>query len=251
MDQLEDLSPSYFASAPAGLFYTGLLCKTVRAMDLPGSSGDVLAQRTRARIFACLVERRAPASTEELAGRLGLHPNGVRRHLKLLRGAGLVERRRSRGQRGRPGDRWLVAAGARPGGEKPSGYADLARWLARAIPAGPGRLRDIERTGREIGRELAPPDPGDPVESFRAAIAALGFDPVLEVDGEGGFSCRLENCPYRESVRENAEVVCGLHRGLTVGLLAELDPGATLVRFEPRDPQRAGCLIAVARAGSG
>ncbi|HEX8959132.1 MAG TPA: helix-turn-helix domain-containing protein, partial [Solirubrobacterales bacterium] len=91
-------------------------------MDLPGSSGDVLAQPTRARIFALLVERRGAIGTEALAEQLDLHPNGVRRHLERLHRAGLVERRRSRGERGRPGDRWSVAAGAHPGGERPSGY---------------------------------------------------------------------------------------------------------------------------------
>jgi predicted ArsR family transcriptional regulator len=218
-------------------------------MDLPHSS-DLLAQPTRARIFAWLVDHRSAVGTEELAKRLGLHPNGVRRHLERLHQAGLVERGRARGEVGRPGDRWLVAAGAHPGGERPSGYADLARWLARAIPAGPGRLREVERTGREIGRELAPAE-GDAVESFREVVAALGFQPSMDVHREGGFTCRLENCPYRLSVRENQDVVCGLHRGITEGLLEELDAGARLVRFEPHDPDRAGCVIDVAGAGAG
>ncbi len=219
-------------------------------MDLPGSTEDALAQPTRARIFALLMEHRSEVRTEELAERLDLHPNGVRRHLERLREAGLVERRREQGERGRPSDRWSVAAGAHPGGEQPTAYADLAGWLARAIPAGRGRLREIERTGREIGVELAPEDVGDPVEAFRQTIAALGFQPVLEVGADGSFACRLENCPYRDSVRQNADVVCTLHRGITAGLLAELNPEAKLTRFEPHDPDRAGCLVEVVGPGS-
>src|SRR5947199_318515 len=65
------------------------------------------------------------------------------------------------------------------------------------------------------------------------------------IEGENGFSCRLGNCPYRDSVKENQAVVCGLHRGITAGILTELDPGAKLTGFEPRDPERAGCLIEV------
>lgn len=219
-------------------------------MDLPSGSDDALAQRTRARIFAQLVERRSAAGTEELAGLLGLHPNGVRRHLERLREAGLVERQRRRGSRGRPADRWLVAAGARPGGERPSGYADLARWLARATPSGPSRLRAIERAGREIGRELAPASAEDPAEDFRSVVAALGFQPKVAPKDGGGFACTLENCPYRASVRENPDVVCTLHRGITVGLLAEIEPKARLIRFEPHDPDRAGCLVEVERPES-
>jgi predicted ArsR family transcriptional regulator len=219
-------------------------------MDLPVSTDDVLSQRTRARIFAWLVRHQVAASTEELARGLDLHPNGIRRHLEILSEAGLVERRLSKGRRGRPGDLWLVAAGAHPGGERPAGYGDLARWLARAIPAGRNRLREVERAAREIGSELAPKDElEDPIEGFRQVIAALGFQPDLDVAADGGFVCRLENCPYRDSVRENPDVVCALHRGITTGLLAELMPGAKLERFEPHDPELAGCVVGVAGPG--
>lgn len=215
-------------------------------MDLRPNTDGVLAQRTRADIFSWLVEQRAPASTEAIAGALELHPNGVRRHLERMQEAGLLERSRSKGRRGRPGDLWSVAPGAAPTGEPPTGYADLARWLARAIPPGRNRLREVEKAGRDIGRELAPDGhPGDPVEGFRQAFASLGFSPELEMRGEDGFVCRLENCPYRASVMENQEVVCALHKGITSGLLAELLPNTKLTRFEPHDPERAGCVVAV------
>ncbi|HET9163386.1 MAG TPA: helix-turn-helix domain-containing protein [Solirubrobacterales bacterium] len=219
-------------------------------MDLPRPSEDALAQPTRAQIFAFLVERRGPAGTEEIAEHFSRHPNGVRRHLERLEEGGFVTRGRVRGGQGRPRDSWAVSPDAHPGGSRPRAYADLARWLARATPAGPTRLRELERRGREIGRELAPAPDGDPVELFRDTIAALGFQPALDVKAEGGFTCSLENCPYRDSARENADVVCTLHRGITDGILAELDPEAELVRFEPRDPERAGCLVEVSGGAS-
>ena len=218
-------------------------------MDLPSGSSRLLAQPTRARIFAQLVECRTAVSTGEVAKRLGKHPNGVRRQLERLHEAGLVQRLQSKGTRGRPGDLWAVASGARPNGGDPSDYANLARWLARATPSGPSRLRIIENTGREIGRELAPERTDDPVESFRAVFAALGFQPMIEID-DGGFTCTLENCPYRASVRENPDVICTLHRGLSAGLLSKLDPNAKLTRFEPHDPDRAGCVVGVGGMGS-
>jgi predicted ArsR family transcriptional regulator len=214
-------------------------------MDLPQPVDSVLAQPTRAQIFSFLVERRGPAGTEEVAEHFGLHPNGVRRHLERLEECGFVTRSQVRIAHGRPRDSWAVSADAQPGGIRPRAYADLARWLARAIPVGPTRLREIERTGREIGRELAPATGEDPVELFRDTITALGFQPTLEVKAEGGFTCSLGNCPYRDSARESADVVCTLHRGITAGILEELDPKAKLVRFEPHDPERAGCLIEV------
>jgi predicted ArsR family transcriptional regulator len=212
-------------------------------MDVPGQSGEALAQPTRARLFAELVRLRRPAGTEELAERLGLHPNGVRRHLELLCEAGLVARERTTGERGRPRDRWLVDPAASPGGERPAAYADLATWLARAVPAKPARLRELERSGREIGRELAPAAVGDPLDALRGTLAALGFRPEAEVLAGGRLRCRLGNCPYRDSARVNADAVCGLHRGITAGLLDRIEPAARLAVFERHDPERAGCLI--------
>lgn len=208
----------------------------------------LLAQPTRARLFAKLRERRRAATTEELATALGLHVNGVRRHLEQMHRGGLLERARTRHGRGRPRDEWSIASGARPDGEAPRGYGDLARWLARAAPAGPDGVRRVERTGQEVGRDLVEGPSDDPPEAFRQTFAALGFQPEVELGSDGAITARLCNCPYRDTVRENPDLICMLHRGVTAGVLDTLDPGARLVRFEPHDPDRAGCEVEVAPA---
>ena len=213
-------------------------------MDLPVPAEDALAQPTRAQIFTFLVEKRGPAGTEEVAEHFGLHPNGIRRHLERLLEGGFVTRGRVRAGQGRPRDSWAVSPEAHPGGQRPRAYSDLAGWLARAIPANATRLREIERTGEEIGRELAPSPSGDSARDLTDALAALGFEPTLS-QTEDGFTCCLGNCPYRDSVRQNQAVVCGLHRGITKGILDQLDPRAKLVEFEPRDPDSAGCVVGV------
>ena len=213
-------------------------------MDLPTRPDDALAQRTRAQLFTVLNDLRRPASTDELAERLGLHPNGVRVHLDRLREAGLVTRERPRQARGRPRDMWMVAPDARPGGDPPSAYADLGRWLARTIAPGKTRLRAIEAVGREIGRDLAPQ--GDALSAekkMHAALVSLGFQPEREIDPRGKLTYRLCNCPYRDVVRESQPVVCTLHRGMTRGLIDAIAPRTRLAGFVPRDPDAAGCLI--------
>ena len=212
-------------------------------MDLPTRPDDALAQPTRARLFAVLGELRQPTSTDELAERLGLHPNGVRVHLERLREGGLVARDRTRRGRGRPRDMWTVAPDAQPGGDPPTAYADLGRWLARAIAPGKTRLRAVENTGREIGRDLAPEGGGSGEEMMHATLISLGFQPEREPDPEGQLTYRLRNCPYRDAVRENQPVVCTLHRGITRGLLDTIAPETKLAGFVPRDPDTAGCLI--------
>jgi predicted ArsR family transcriptional regulator len=206
--------------------------------------GDVLAQPTRAQLFALLGELRRPAGTLELAERLELHPNGVRIHLERMEQAGLVARAQFRERRGRPPDAWTIAPDANPGGTAPRAYQDLGRWLARALRARPRGLRSIEDTGREIGRELAP-EGAVAAAAFEASLTALGFQPTAEVGPDDGVKYCLRNCPYSDAVRENQPAICALHKGITRGLLDMLAPDAKLAGFEPHDPDRAGCTIEV------
>jgi predicted ArsR family transcriptional regulator len=213
----------------------------------PAGQADPLAQPTRARLFALLTELKRPVGTVELAERLGLHPNGVRVHLDRLEAAGLIVRSRAPQARGRPRAAWAIAPDALPSGHPPTGFRELGRWLARAIPARPGRLREVEAAGREIGRELVPIQGAlPPTETLESTLVALGFQPRVELTDAGDATYCLGNCPYRDAVRENQAVVCTLHRGITRGLLDVLEPRAKLVDFVPRDPETAGCLIEVA-----
>ena len=215
-------------------------------LDLPDPFGDdLLGQRTRRRLFMILGQTEAAASTEELAEQLGLHPNGIRAHLQRMREAGVVVRHRVPRPRGRPRDEWELAPTARPGGDPPSAYGALASWLARTIPANPARLREVEAAGREIGQEIAPVDKTSVKSAVAAALTRLGFQPEVHERPPARLSCRLRNCPYRDAVHANQEVVCALHRGITRGLLDVIAPDATLERFVPHDPTRAGCEIEI------
>lgn len=204
----------------------------------------MLAQPTRRRLFALLGELGRDAGTEELAASLGLHPNGVRVHMERLRAAGLVERVRTRQPRGRPRDMWSPAPGALASIQPQRAYADLGRWLARAISPGRNSLRAVEATGREAGRAIAQhAGAGSPERMMHATLAAMGFAPARRAEPAGILTYELCNCPYAAAVRENQPVVCALHRGITLGLLDELAPDTQLTAFVPRDPLAAGCLI--------
>jgi predicted ArsR family transcriptional regulator len=212
-------------------------------MDSPARPNEALTQPTRARLFTLLAELRRPVGTEELAEHLDLHPNGVRIHLERLHEAGLVTRERIRQARGRPRDTWLISPDASPTEEPPVGYEQLGRWLARLITPGKSSLRKIESTGREIGRELAPEGAGTAEAKMHATLTSMGFQPHREACQSGAFAYRLCNCPYREAVQENAEVICTLHRGITRGLLDELAPTSRLSDFVAGDPFLGDCLV--------
>ena len=78
---------------------------------------------------------------------------------------------------------------------------------------------------------------------MHGVLVAMGFQPQRRLDPAGTLTYCLDNCPYRAAVHERRQVVCGLHRGLTRGLLDEIDPKTKLSAFLPKDPDRAGCEI--------
>lgn len=205
-----------------------------------------MSQPSRARLFARLASLGRPAGTDELAAALGLHPSGVRVHLDRLCRAGLVLRERVPQSTGRPRHEWSIAPDALPGSDPPEAYRLLAGWLACSIPPSRARLREVERSGRELGHELGPGrGGGSSEETMGRALTALGFAPRRDRNGPGRTLFRLGNCPYRQAVAANQPVVCALHRGITQGLLDAIEPTARLVEFVPHDPDQAGCLVEV------
>lgn len=213
-------------------------------MDVPSLARDTLAQPTRARLFDLLGTLHRAAATEELAERVGLHPNGVRVHLERLAEDGLITRHRERLARGRPRYTWSISPDAQPGGDPPTAYAELARWLVRTLVMVHAHARDVEAVGRQLGRELVVGEEGSsPEQCFHDVLASLGFQPEREPPVSDRLTYRLRNCPYRAVVRERQPLVCGLHRGITRGLLEAIDPKTKLAGFEPKDPDQAGCLV--------
>jgi predicted ArsR family transcriptional regulator len=212
----------------------------------PTSRNDALVLPLRAALFQALADLCRPATTQELAQRVGRHPNTVRLQLQRLADVGLLERRTTRQLRGRPRDMWAIAADAMPGGEPPDAHRQLSVWLARAL-GNRDDLDAVESAGRDIGRELADEtmlETGE--ERMHDALTALGFAPRRERTGLRDLRFVLRNCPYRAAAQQNAPVVCTLHRGITKGLLERFEPEAWLAGFVARDPLDAGCLIELA-----
>jgi len=124
-------------------------------------------------------------------------------------------------------------------------YEDLSRWLVGAIGSAPTALRNVEAAGLAAGHDLAVASTATGVDGLHQAIASLGFQPSLPKRTGNDVTFSLSNCPYRDAVRENPEVVCALHRGLTSGLLERLAPHTALTNFVPKDPDKVGCIISL------
>jgi predicted ArsR family transcriptional regulator len=219
----------------------------MKAQVVDRGDQDVLADPTRARLFKLLAEMRRPATSEELSRLTGRHANTVRVQLRRLADAGLIERTSLREGPGRPRHVWVVAPGREPAGLPPEHSGHLGRWLARTLGTEATSLADVERSGTDIGRELAAASDAHGVKAAMSEmLGRMGFQPRDEALAGDGLRFVLGHCPYRQAVQENQPVVCMLHRGITRGLLEHLDPNAALTGFVAKDPVSAGCLIDIA-----
>jgi predicted ArsR family transcriptional regulator len=197
-----------------------------------------LADDTRFRLYRHLRLVGRPVSVREMAGRLSLHPNTLRPHLRRLEEAGLVAHqvRKTPGV-GRP---QTLYRAVEPSGDQSRDYRLLAEMLCGLLHT----RRDIDRAvtlAKEWGTYLVTqggPKPGvrlparQNLAALQEAMAKAGFEPRFRRDG-GAVEVTLRDCPFRDLADEYRDLVCSLHRGLVEGMLDGLKPGMALREFRP------------------
>jgi predicted ArsR family transcriptional regulator len=137
----------------------------------------------RDRVFAAVLEH-GPVSAAALAGRLGVTPAAVRRHLEVLADEGLIEARTApnTGRRGRPAR--VFVATERGQGAAPGDYDGLAvsalEYLQEHV--GEQAVHDFaEHRFAELERRYAPsvdaagPDPRERARALARELSADGF----------------------------------------------------------------------------
>lgn len=199
-----------------------------------------LGDPSRVRILEALRASESPLDARALAEPLGLHPNTVRGHLKVLAQAELVEAiEEGAARRGRP--RTLYRPATRlAGDEDAAAYPLLARILASSLLAStPEPARCAELAGEAWGRYLVErPAPLAPLSTEEALDRVVelhekfGFRPELR-QGERTPQLLIRGCPLSEAARAYEGVVCSAHLGLIKGALAELGAGVEADRLEP------------------
>jgi predicted ArsR family transcriptional regulator len=226
---------------------------------VPGASIHRALAEPRRR--ALLDELRAAPDglgVDELARRVGLHPNTVRGHLEVLREAALVSGDVDRrGARGRPRMVYVAVADDVAGGEpRPAdeGYRFLAEILLSCLLRGTDvPAEEARQAGRAWGRLLVErPRPDERVDAPGAARRLLrvlderGFAPAQLPNGD----IALRRCPFLDLAAQRPDVVCAVHLGLMQGALHELDAPLEVSLLEPFvEPDR--CVAHLARRAAG
>lgn len=206
-----------------------------------------LGDNTRYAIYLELARSPRPLATADIAESLQLHANTVRPHLERMRDAGLLAVEvGGRGDVGRPQHRYSVAADAPSLGLEPPSIPVLARMVLSMAKRLQASVADAEAVGADEGRARARPYATAPstLEALVSDLDRLGFDPfvtdaanrltdpadsspaaVLDDDAEAVVA--FAHCPFAELAQEHPELVCGLHRGLVAGFVAQMGDAET------------------------
>lgn len=193
----------------------------------------VLADERRATIVDEL--RRAPdgLDVQELARRLGLHPNTIRWHLGVLRDAGAITAATEPSRRpGRPRLRYRLRPGVEPA--RGDEYRLLATILSGTLAEDEdGGLRAAE-AGRAWGRYLVerpPPLTQTTDDEATARVTALLDEQGFAAESADG-EIRMRRCPFHDLAEAQPEIVCAVHRGLVTGALEELGSSLELAGLD-------------------
>lgn len=210
-----------------------------------------LADPTRNALYRELQHAADPLTTQELASRVGLHPNTVRGHLDQLGAAGLVRADTTgHGGRGRPRHRFSalpLAAPAPPALSPPakpeapgrssvptgpvagSPSGEIAAVLARSlvqVAQEAGVASDVIRgVGRGAGQARGSrSDPPSTTEEALGLVVELedggGYGPRLDPLAPGRWRLAFTTCPFRDLADDSPDVVCSLHAGSLEGTCA-------------------------------
>ncbi|HEX7662333.1 MAG TPA: helix-turn-helix domain-containing protein [Pseudonocardiaceae bacterium] len=212
---------------------------------------------SRRRVLDVLRAAGEPVGVQEIADRVGLHPNTARFHLDGLVDAGLADRSsEERSQPGRPRTVYVATATDVPAGQR--SYRMLAEMLTSLIADTlPEPVQAAEKTGEEWGRYLADrPAPSQRVDAAEAVrrlltvLADMGFAPSPTEDSQRPV-IELRHCPFREVADQHGDVVCSLHLGLIRGVLAEVRSPLLADQLEPyAEPSLCKVHLAPAADGS-
>jgi len=194
----------------------------------------VLASISRVAVLEMLRTNGGPLGVRDLAERMSLHTNTVRKHLDLLVDNGFATRLRDgEVRRGRPRYVYAAVPESSPAETQLRNYKLLASVFAAFLHDADDPQAAAEEAGRRFGArslDLAGAVPSAGLEHVVRMLDDIGFEPEVAA---GGSEIRLHHCPFHELVRDRQEVVCGIHLGLIRGALEQLGAPEEALRLVP------------------
>lgn len=172
------------------------------------------------RVLAVVRAARDGITATAVASQVGLHVTTVRFHLDRLAAEGQVRANPvPSGGRGRPS---LVYQAI----HTPNARAAMLTALADAAAGSGPAARRAQQAGESWAASLDLDD--RPVQDQLIDVfGQLGFAPSATPEGVA-----LRSCPFLDDAHKHPEVVCGVHRGLALGIARRAGGTVTLKPFE-------------------
>ena len=205
-----------------------------------------LAEPARRVLYEFVVSQPGAVSRDQASEGVGLARHTAKFHLDRLVDEGLLvtEFRRLTGRSGpgagRPTKLYRRAAQTVSVSVPERRYDLAGQLMATAIEdstaSGTDVVSALNRAAAGFGAALgdrvaesAAADPGgaDPLEAICSSLAALGYEPHLEVN-----VVTLGNCPFHALAQEHTDLVCGMNEALVHGM-AERAPGGVTAKLDP------------------
>lgn len=192
----------------------------------------------RAQVLEALRASGRPMTVKQLADAFDLHTNTVREHLDALVADELAVRESSSPTgRGRPALYYRAASGTR---EMARDYQLLSEVLADQIAVLPNPVEVSVRAGQNWGEQMLARGEAEPgVTGVVDVMGRMGFDPDA-IDANGDLM--LRSCPILTAARRQPDVVCQVHKGLAMAMVAADGHDPDRVGLEPFGHPE-GCVL--------
>ncbi|MGZ4515259.1 MAG: helix-turn-helix transcriptional regulator [Mycobacterium sp.] len=185
-----------------------------------------MLRESKSRVLEVLQDSGTQLNVNDVAARLGLHPNTVRFHLDSLVSDGQVEHvELDRKGPGRPALMFCAVRQMDRGGTRH--YRLLAEILAVAFAGERDASAKALAAGRAWGHKLdssleaVPTDPAsadEAIDHLVNMLDELGFAPERRA-ADGEQQVGLRHCPFLELAENRTAVVCPVHLGLMQGAM--------------------------------
>ncbi|CAM5204268.1 putative ArsR family transcriptional regulator OS=Ureibacillus acetophenoni OX=614649 GN=SAMN05877842_102160 PE=4 SV=1 [Ureibacillus acetophenoni] len=189
---------------------------------------STLADETRYQIYQYVLQHKQSYTVQEIAEQFNIHPNVARLHLTKLSEIGIVHAEYIKsGKGGRPGriyrasERGLIISFPK------RDYERLLNWALQYISiAGNSAIESLKSISYDDGyNEMSSlidkkhnMTYKEKIELLTIISSQIGYVPsIIEKDGQKQITFAIYNCPFKEQLPENAQIICACHESYLQG----------------------------------
>lgn len=206
---------------------------------------NVLSDPTRFNIYQCIIQYHKPVTVLEVAKEFDIHPNVARLHLSKLEEIQLIiSHFQKTGKGGRPSRLYQLSENVIELNFPHRDYKLLATIAIESFMSlGEQGKQALYNTGKKYGTEVVSQNQqhlnknnliiDEKIQILEDSSRMLGMYPEFEYNAEeNNIRFKVNNCPFKEVVDQNKELICNLHQAFLKGMFEALFTEVELIETE-------------------